>query len=243
MRRSSRRTSPISASPSTSVSSTSATWLADQADGNFDAYLWSWIGNLDPGDFYYAQHHSSGGFNAQGYSNPDVDALLDARLPQRPISTARKALYDDAAKLIVDDASYVYLYNPDDRPRLVSPDVEGYTVRGDRGHPLPGRQPDPVVAGGPGAQMLRYLLRRAVQALVVLVGAAVLVFALLQIVPGDPIRSAMGTRFDPEIVRRRSRQRPDSICRCTSSCSATSATPLSATSASASAWRERLRAR
>lgn len=47
--------------------------------------------------------------------------------------------------------------------------------------------------------MLRYLLRRAVQALVVLVGAAVLVFFLLQLVPGDPVRSAMGTRFDPEV--------------------------------------------
>ncbi|MGD8485632.1 MAG: ABC transporter permease [Chloroflexota bacterium] len=47
--------------------------------------------------------------------------------------------------------------------------------------------------------MIRYLLRRAGQAVVVLVGAAVLVFALLQIVPGDPIRSAMGTRFDPEV--------------------------------------------
>ena len=47
--------------------------------------------------------------------------------------------------------------------------------------------------------MLRYLLRRAVQALVVLVGAAVLVFLLLQLVPGDPIRSAMGTRFNAEV--------------------------------------------
>ncbi len=47
--------------------------------------------------------------------------------------------------------------------------------------------------------MLRYLLRRAVQALVVLVGAAILVFTLVHIVPGDPVRSAMGTRFDPEI--------------------------------------------
>lgn len=46
--------------------------------------------------------------------------------------------------------------------------------------------------------MLRYLLRRAGQALVVLVGAAVLVFALLHIVPGDPVRVALGTRFDPE---------------------------------------------
>lgn len=47
--------------------------------------------------------------------------------------------------------------------------------------------------------MLRYLLRRAGQALVVLVGAAILVFMLLQIVPGDPVRSAMGTRFDPDV--------------------------------------------
>ena len=51
--------------------------------------------------------------------------------------------------------------------------------------------------------MLRYLLRRAVQALVVLVGAAILVFALLHIVPGDPIRTAMGTRFDPEVYAQR----------------------------------------
>ena len=45
--------------------------------------------------------------------------------------------------------------------------------------------------------MLQYLLRRAGQALVVLVGAAVLVFALIHIVPGDPVRVALGTRFDP----------------------------------------------
>jgi peptide/nickel transport system permease protein len=47
--------------------------------------------------------------------------------------------------------------------------------------------------------MLRYLLRRAGQALIVLVGAAILVFTLVHIVPGDPIRSAMGTRFDPDV--------------------------------------------
>ena len=106
-----------------------STWLADQADGNFDAYLWSWIGNLDPSDFYYAQHHSGGGFNAQGYSNPEVDQLLDAAATETD-QAARKALYDDAAKLIVDDASYVYLYNPE-IAQGYSPNVEGYTVRGD----------------------------------------------------------------------------------------------------------------
>ena len=46
--------------------------------------------------------------------------------------------------------------------------------------------------------MRRFLLRRAVQAAVVLLGVAVITFSLLQLVPGDPVRIAMGTRFDPE---------------------------------------------
>ena len=46
--------------------------------------------------------------------------------------------------------------------------------------------------------MLRYLARRVGQAAVVLLGVAVLTFALLHLVPGDPVRVALGTRFDPE---------------------------------------------
>jgi peptide/nickel transport system permease protein len=43
-----------------------------------------------------------------------------------------------------------------------------------------------------------YLVRRVGQALVVLAGVSVIVFALVQLVPGDPIRLALGTRFDQE---------------------------------------------
>lgn len=107
----------------------STTWIAEQGAGNFDIFMWSWIGNLDPSDFYYAQHHSSGSFNAQSYSNPDVDAALDAAAVETD-TDARKALYDEAATMIVDDASYVYLANPDITQGF-SPRVEGYTVRGD----------------------------------------------------------------------------------------------------------------
>lgn len=46
--------------------------------------------------------------------------------------------------------------------------------------------------------MRRYVLRRAAQSLLVLVGVSVLVFALVHLVPGDPVRLALGTRFDPE---------------------------------------------
>lgn len=46
--------------------------------------------------------------------------------------------------------------------------------------------------------MRRYVLRRLVQSLVVLFGVSVLVFAVVHLVPGDPIRLALGTRFDQE---------------------------------------------
>ncbi len=105
------------------------TWLADEAEGNFDAFMLSWIGNIDPDDFYYAQHHSTGGFNFQGYANPEVDSLLDAARVETD-QGARKALYDQAAALIINDASYIYLYNPDNISAWL-PDVTGYAVRGD----------------------------------------------------------------------------------------------------------------
>jgi len=43
-----------------------------------------------------------------------------------------------------------------------------------------------------------YVLRRGLQAVVVLLGVSVIVFALVHVVPGDPIRVALGTRFDPD---------------------------------------------
>jgi peptide/nickel transport system permease protein len=46
--------------------------------------------------------------------------------------------------------------------------------------------------------MGRYIARRAAQAVVVLLGVSVIVFALVHLVPGDPIRTALGTRFDPD---------------------------------------------
>jgi peptide/nickel transport system permease protein len=44
----------------------------------------------------------------------------------------------------------------------------------------------------------RYVLRRVGQAAVVLLGVSVIVFGLMQLVPGDPVRVALGTRFDQE---------------------------------------------
>jgi peptide/nickel transport system permease protein len=45
----------------------------------------------------------------------------------------------------------------------------------------------------------RFVLRRTGQALIALLGVSIVVFSLIHLVPGDPIRAALGTRFDQEI--------------------------------------------
>lgn len=44
--------------------------------------------------------------------------------------------------------------------------------------------------------MTGYVVRRVGQALLVLLGVSILVFAIMHLVPGDPVRVALGTRFD-----------------------------------------------
>jgi peptide/nickel transport system permease protein len=46
--------------------------------------------------------------------------------------------------------------------------------------------------------VVRFLARRVAYSLVVLLGVLVVVFALVQLVPGDPVRIALGTRYTPE---------------------------------------------
>jgi peptide/nickel transport system permease protein len=45
----------------------------------------------------------------------------------------------------------------------------------------------------------RFVLRRTGQALIALLGVSIVVFSLIHLVPGDPIRAALGTRFDQDI--------------------------------------------
>ena len=105
-------------------------WLDEEGKGNFDSFMLGWLGNLDPDEFYYAQHHTGANFNFQKYSNSKVDQLLDQARTETD-QAARKDEYDQAAKMIVDDASYIYLYNPD-VVQGWSPKVSGYQVHSDR---------------------------------------------------------------------------------------------------------------
>ena len=106
-----------------------ATWLDEQNSGNFDMLMMGWLGNIDPDDFYYAQHHTDGANNAQKFSNTDVDRLLDAGR----VETDRQRRADDyarAATVIADQVSYLYLYNPS-VIQAWNPGLTGYDARRD----------------------------------------------------------------------------------------------------------------
>lgn len=106
-----------------------ATWLDEQNSGNFDMLMMGWLGNIDPDDFYYAQHHTHGTSNAQKFSNTEVDRLLDAGR----VETNREARFDDyrrAATIIADEVSYIYLYNPSVIQAWVT-NLSGYEARRD----------------------------------------------------------------------------------------------------------------
>ncbi len=107
-----------------------ATWLDRQGQGDFDAFYLGWLGNLDPAAYYQEQHQTDGPNNYQGYSNPQVDQLLQQGATETD-EDARKAVYDQAAQLIVDDVSYLYLYNPD-VVQAWAPGLSGYRIRADK---------------------------------------------------------------------------------------------------------------
>lgn len=104
------------------------TWLEEEGAGNFDMYICGWVGNLDPDDYFYAQHHTDLFFNFTGYSNPDADVLLDEGRTETD-EAARKEIYDQVQELIIDEAPYVYLYSSD-VVQAWQPYVRGYSTIG-----------------------------------------------------------------------------------------------------------------
>lgn len=109
---------------------TFGTWLDRQGQGDFDAFMLGWLGNIDPFGFYHSQHVCEGGNNFQGYCNEETDELLEEAASETD-QEARRDLYHQAAENIVDDNSYIYLYNPDVVQAWVD-GLTGYTIRPDR---------------------------------------------------------------------------------------------------------------
>lgn len=104
-------------------------WLELEGGGNYDIYTCGWTGLTDGNAYYYLQHRTDQVFNFTGYSNPEFDALVDEA---RTVSDfdERYALYEQANKLIVDEAPYIYFYTTTNK-RAYRPFVKGYVLRGD----------------------------------------------------------------------------------------------------------------
>ena len=107
-----------------------AEWLQEEGDGNYDTYVCSWNGLVDPDDYFYAQHKTGEVFNFTGYSNATVDELLDEGRSTQGYDE-RYAIYQQINQTIVDEAPYVYLYNPLNI-NAYADHVQGYQARGDQ---------------------------------------------------------------------------------------------------------------
>lgn len=106
-----------------------ATYFAMQGSGQFDIATYAWIFDLDPSDFYYLQQHCGASFNFQHFCDSSVDQLLDQAHNESDFAK-RKALYDQAAKLIVDGCGYIYTDNPN-YSEGYSTKLNNYSIRGD----------------------------------------------------------------------------------------------------------------
>ena len=84
--------------------------LEDSTSGNFEATFLGWSGRIDPDLNIYDFMVTGGDFNDSGYSNPEVDRLLNEarRISDRQ---RRKELYTRVMEILHEDVPYVYLYH------------------------------------------------------------------------------------------------------------------------------------
>jgi peptide/nickel transport system substrate-binding protein len=86
------------------------TLLEQNTSGDFEAMLLGWSGRIDPDLDIYDFMVTDGDFNASGYSNPEVDKLLnEARTTSD--RDKRKQLYDQVMEILHEEVPYVYLYH------------------------------------------------------------------------------------------------------------------------------------
>jgi len=93
--------------------------------GNFDIMLINWSGRVDPDGNIYTFMTCKGALNDGRYCNPKVDALLNQARTVADVA-ARKAIYDEAQNLILnDDRPIMYLYYQP-MPFAVSSRIQGF---------------------------------------------------------------------------------------------------------------------
>jgi peptide/nickel transport system substrate-binding protein len=86
----------------------SAAFTARLQSREFDAALGSWTPRPDVDGIIHPHFHTEGLSNWVSYSNPEVDDLLN-RTRSTPPGPERIKLFQDAEKIIVDDAPWIFL--------------------------------------------------------------------------------------------------------------------------------------
>ncbi len=102
-------------------------FLRDIDESNFGLFSLGWIADYpDPQNFLDIKFHSQSANNEVGYSNSEVDDLLEEALKETD-EAKRLKLYQDAEQIIVDDAAWIPLYHGK-ASVLIKPYVKGYTI-------------------------------------------------------------------------------------------------------------------
>lgn len=87
-----------------------ATLLSDQSAGDYTASQIGWSGRVDPDGNNHSFVTTSGGINDSKFSDPKVDELLNGARTA-PSVEARKALYDEAMEIMLDELPRLFLYH------------------------------------------------------------------------------------------------------------------------------------
>jgi len=104
------------------------TLLEDSSSGDFEALHLGWSGRIDPDLNIYDFMTTDGDFNDSGYSNPEVDELLnEARMTSD--EAERKELYTQTMEILHEEVPYVYLYHSNTTTDFaMQSNVKGFTA-------------------------------------------------------------------------------------------------------------------
>jgi len=106
------------------------TWTNAERRRDRDMYLFSW-GNasLDPSDIMLPTLRTGGRGNTAGYSNAEVDGLLDAAEVEAD-EGRRRGMYQRAQQVVTEEAPWIFLWLPQDLYG-VSRRIEGWRPQAD----------------------------------------------------------------------------------------------------------------
>jgi peptide/nickel transport system substrate-binding protein len=98
-------------------------WLQDK---QWDMVLLQWDADLDPDETIFPELHSKETWNAGKWNNPEFDKLVEAARAEGD-QKKRKRFYDDAVKLIIQDAPVVVILHANEQ-KAFHKYVKGFQV-------------------------------------------------------------------------------------------------------------------